>query len=54
VREHDLAGQLKAMPDDELKAIQRDLQAGIGLMRPHSPMHQPARVYLVMVLSQRH
>ena len=46
MREADLAELLKAMPDEELRDTRRDLQAGLGLMRPQSLMDAPARAYL--------
>jgi hypothetical protein len=46
MREHDVTEQVKNMPDDELRDTRRDLAAGIGLMRPGSPMYRPATTYL--------
>jgi hypothetical protein len=52
VRDRDLAGQLKALPNAELRATRRDLQAGLGLMRPQSPMYAPARAYMDAVTAE--
>jgi hypothetical protein len=52
VREHDLARQLRAAPDDELRATRRDLQTGIAMMRQGSPMHAPATTYLAAVTAE--
>ncbi len=52
MREHDLTEHLKTMPDEELRDIRRDLQTGIGLMPPHSPMYTPARAHLVAVTAE--
>jgi predicted component of type VI protein secretion system len=49
VRDADLAGQLKAMPDEQLRDTRRDLQAGLGLMRRESPMYAPASAYLAAI-----
>ena len=46
MHDRDLAAQITTMPDDELKATRRDLATGIALMRPESPMYQPATAYL--------
>jgi hypothetical protein len=46
VRDRELAEQLTTMPDGELRATRRDLQAGLGLMRPQSPIYAPARAYM--------
>jgi len=46
MRDHDIAAQIKHMPDDELRATRRELATGIGLMRPESPMYRPAAAYL--------
>ncbi len=40
------------MPDDELRATRRDLQAGLGLMRPQSHMDAPARAYVDAVTAE--
>ncbi len=47
--ERDLTEQVKTMPDEELSDTRRDLQTGIGLLRPRSPMYAPARAYLAAV-----
>jgi hypothetical protein len=39
MRDHDLADQLKTMPDSELKDTQRGVETGLALMRPQSRMH---------------
>ena len=52
VRDRDLAEQLKTMPDGELRATRRDMQAGLGLMRPESPMYAPARAYMDAVTAE--
>jgi hypothetical protein len=52
VRDRDLAEQLTTMPDGELRATRRDLQAGLGLMRPQSPVHALARAYLDAVTAE--
>jgi hypothetical protein len=52
VRDRELVEQLKTMPDDELRTTRRDLHAGIGLMRPQSPMHAPARAYMDAVTAE--
>lgn len=44
--ERSLQAHVQMMPDDELRDIRRDLQAGIGLMRRESPMYRPASAYL--------
>jgi hypothetical protein len=49
VREQDVIDQVRAMPDEELRDTRRDLQVGIGLMRPQSPMRAPASAYLAAV-----
>ena len=49
MHDHDLADQLKTMPDNELKDAQRGLETGLALMRPQSRMHAPASAYLVAV-----
>jgi hypothetical protein len=49
VREQDVIDQVRAMPDEELWDTRRDLEVGIGLMRPQSPMHAPASAYLAAV-----
>jgi hypothetical protein len=49
VREQDLIDQVRAMPDEELRNTRRDLEVGIGLMRPQSPMNAPASAYLAAV-----
>jgi hypothetical protein len=46
MREHDIAAQITTMPDGELQATRRDLATGIALMRPRSPLYQPAAAYL--------
>jgi hypothetical protein len=52
MREHDLARQLRAAPDDELRATRRDLQTGIAMMRQGSPMHAPATAYLAAITAE--
>jgi hypothetical protein len=52
VRDRDLAGQLKTVPDGELQATRHDLQVGLGLMRLQSPMHAPARAYMDAVTAE--
>ena len=49
MREDHLASQLRAAPDDELRATRRDLQTGIAMMRQGSPMHAPATAYLAAI-----
>jgi hypothetical protein len=46
---HDLADQLKTMPDNELKDAQRGLETGLALMRPRSRMHASASACLAAV-----
>jgi hypothetical protein len=52
VRDHELAAQLQAMPDDELTDTRRDLHAGLGLIRPQSPMYAPARAYIDAITAE--
>jgi len=52
VRDRELAARLQAMPDDELTRTRRGLQAGLGLMRPQSPMYAPARAYIDAVSAE--
>jgi hypothetical protein len=52
VHEHDLASQLRATPDDELRTTRRDLQTGIAMMRRGSPMHAPATAYLAAITAE--
>ena len=52
MRDRDLADQLTTMPDGELRATRRDLQAGLGLMRPQSPMRALALAYMDAVTAQ--
>ena len=52
MRDSELAEQLKTMPDGELRATRRDLQAGLGLMRPASPMYAPASAYMDAVTAE--
>jgi hypothetical protein len=49
MREQDVIEQVKKMPDDELRDTRRDLEVGIGLMRPGSPMYGPATAFLTAV-----
>jgi predicted component of type VI protein secretion system len=49
VREQEVIAQVQAMPEDQLRDTRRDLEAGIGLMRPQSPMYAPASAYLAAV-----
>jgi hypothetical protein len=50
--ERDRIEQVKTMPDDELRDTRRDLQTGIGLLRPRSPRYAPARAYLAAVTAE--
>ncbi len=49
MRDQDVIARVRAMPDEELRDTRRDLLAGIGLMRPQSPMYAPASAYLAAV-----
>ena len=49
MRGHDLADQLKTMPDSELKDTRRGVETGLALMRPQSRMPAPASAYLAAV-----
>jgi hypothetical protein len=52
VGEDHLASQLRATPDDELRVTRRNLQTGIAMMRPGSPMHAPATAYLAAITAE--
>jgi hypothetical protein len=50
--ERDLTQQVTTMPDEDLRDTRRDLEVGIALLRPGSPMHGPAAAYLTAVESE--
>lgn len=50
--EPNLSKQVEQMPDEELRDTRRDLEVGIGLLRPGSPMYGPATAYLTAVTAE--